>query len=78
MFKAEHFEVDKIEDLENLLCTTFMRPHDKPIVQREFINQMSDQKIRQIFANCVNDGTLKFSHYTMHHLKKRLENENQN
>lgn len=73
MFKAENFKADKVKDLILRLCTGYIASNKKPIITKEKAEQMTPEEIRKLFAECVNNGTLKFSTYTHQHLNKRLK-----
>ena len=72
MYKAKHFEEDKVENLIRWLCTGHIGRNEKPIISRENAEKKTPEEIRSLFAECINDGRLSFSTWTMHHLSKRL------
>ena len=76
MYKAKHFEVDKVEDLRLRLCTGHIGPMKKPIISKENAEKKTPEEIRSLFAECINNGRLSYSSYTMHHLSKRLTDGN--
>ena len=59
--------ISKLEEIKS-----FVKDDEDYYISKENAEKRTPEEIRSLFAECINDGRLSFSTWTMHHLSKRL------